>query len=419
MTTLHVVMNGTIIGDIEGSGSRLRLRYDPTALRREDFVPLSVNLPPTQARWRGKPIITWLSGLLPDRAGVIHRWRAQFGIRDLHVESVLEHVGEDVAGAAQFVRPDRLETVLERKGFVEVLSDRELGDIVRAARHDMLPYDDTAAEGRFSLAGAQAKFALQRTPDGWGLPSGAEPSTHIFKPAIPGLVDQDVTEMVTMRSAALLGLPTAKTSISTFDGERVIGIERYDRFLVDGRWTRIHQEDLCQAAGVDPKLKYESQGGPGVAMCAAIIRRSCGDEDVRRFARSLVFNHLVRGSDAHARNYSILLTPGEARLAPLYDLNSTLSFGERWATHAAMRIGGEDRFDHITPTHWRQAARDMDVDPEWLCAEFRAMAERLPDVIMTVSHDDEIRDIAPMTATTLVERTSGWCAQVLRGWGPS
>jgi serine/threonine-protein kinase HipA len=47
---------------------------------------------------------------------------------------------------------------------------------------------------------------------------------------------------------------------------------------------------------------------------------------VQRFFDALAFNYAIGGTDAHARNYSILLSGGASTLAPLYDLNSALPF---------------------------------------------------------------------------------------------
>ncbi|MDR1078702.1 MAG: HipA N-terminal domain-containing protein, partial [Propionibacteriaceae bacterium] len=211
---LHILINGLRLGDLDGVGRRLRLRYDPEAPTDPAFVPLSTGLPASQPRWRGDPLRHWLQGLLPEREGVLRRWRAEFGLTDANPESLLAHIGEDVAGAAQFVRPDRLATVLERPSSLTPLSEADIAGLARAARQDTLPYDPDSGLGRFSLAGAQAKFALQKTEDGWALPSGAEPSSHIFKPAIVGLEDQDVSEALSMRTAALVGLPTARAFLA-------------------------------------------------------------------------------------------------------------------------------------------------------------------------------------------------------------
>ncbi|MDR1189726.1 MAG: HipA domain-containing protein [Bifidobacteriaceae bacterium] len=378
---LQILLNGLTIGDLDGTGHRLRLRYDPDALADPAFVPLSTGLPASQLRWRDARIRNWIQGLLPEREGVARRWRAEFGVSDTNPESLLAHIGEDVAGAAQFVRPDRMDIVLQGAASLTPLSEPDIRDLVLAARRDMLPYDADAGVGRFSLAGAQAKLALRRTEDGWALPAGAEPSTHIFKPAIPGLQGQEVSEVLSMRTAARAGLPTAPAFVADFGGQRVLGIERYDRVVVEDRWCRVHQENLCQAAGVYPLFKYESQSGPGAAACAALIRRTCGQGDVEAFARAMIFNYLVRGSDAHAQNYAILITPGNNRLAPLYDLNTTLTFGQSWATTMAMRIGGADRFDRVDRLAWDQFASDVGVPPEWVADELRRLSKRVPDAL--------------------------------------
>jgi serine/threonine-protein kinase HipA len=92
---------------------------------------------------------------------------------------------------------------------------------------------------------------------------------------------------------------------------------RYDRRLERRRWRRIHQEDLCQAFGLPPSRKYESEGGPGVRQIAELIRNQSIDpqRDVESFAEALAFNWLIAGTDAHAKNYSLLLGPKGSRPA--------------------------------------------------------------------------------------------------------
>lgn len=410
MTTLHALMNGEHLGVLDGQGRQLRFRYDPD-LDPAEAVPLSLSLPLFRARYRAPALSRWLTALLPDRETVLMRWRAQFGLTDLYPESLIAHIGEDVAGACQFVREDRLDAVLSRSGSLAPLSDDDIAGIVRAAKQDSLPYDAETSTGRFSLAGAQVKFALQRIGEAhWALPSGAEPSTHIFKPSIPGLEDQDVTEVVSMRTAAALGLPTAHACIADFAGERVIAVERYDRVMAEGRWWRVHQEDLCQAAGADPRLKYESQGGPGVSGCGDLIRAHCGQPDVETFARAIIYNYLTKGSDAHARNYSILITPGDIRLAPLYDLNATLGFGDAGqANRLAMQVGGENRLARISTGNWRLFAGEVQLAEEWVLDQVRTMAEQLPGALTTVCLSPDLVGIADSTLHRLQEQVERWC----------
>ena len=58
-----------------------------------------------------------------------------------------------------------------------------------------------------------------------------------------------------------MGLPAAGVEYLAFGSEYAVSIQRYDRIMgADGTVTRVHQEDLCQALGVDPSRKYAEQG---------------------------------------------------------------------------------------------------------------------------------------------------------------
>ncbi|NKY49692.1 HipA N-terminal domain-containing protein [Nocardia vermiculata] len=96
----------------------MRLRYSDSL--SETFTPLSVSMPSPAGRYRESVLDPWLSGLLPDRPETLRQWRRQFGIsHESDAYSLVRHVGEDLAGAAQFVRPERLEAVLERPGHAQ------------------------------------------------------------------------------------------------------------------------------------------------------------------------------------------------------------------------------------------------------------------------------------------------------------
>ena len=122
MTTLHALMNGEHLGLLDGQGRQVRFRYDQN-LDPAEAVPLSLSMPLSRARHRGPVVSRWLTGLLPDRETVLMRWRAEFGLSDLHPESLVAHTGQDVAGACQLVREDRLDAVLSRSGSLAPLSE--------------------------------------------------------------------------------------------------------------------------------------------------------------------------------------------------------------------------------------------------------------------------------------------------------
>src|SRR3546814_10116342 len=51
-------------------------------------------------------------------------------------------------------------------------------------------------------------------------------------------------------------------------------LERYDRMIRRRTWRRVHQEDMCQALGLHPSQKYQSDGGPSPDKIADLLRVS-------------------------------------------------------------------------------------------------------------------------------------------------
>lgn len=62
------------------------------------------------------------------------------------------------------------------------------------------------------------------------------------------------------------GLDVAQSTIATFEDQKVLVVERFDRrWAPDGAWiVRLPQEDFCQANGLPPTMKYEADGGLGL-----------------------------------------------------------------------------------------------------------------------------------------------------------
>ncbi|GAA5125271.1 type II toxin-antitoxin system HipA family toxin [Haloechinothrix salitolerans] len=414
---LHVAMNGRVIGDVQRSGKRkMRLRYETPSAGR--FTPLSVSMPGPSGRYREAVLAPWLQGLLPDRPEMLRQWRRRFGIADdISPFSLLRHVGEDVAGAAQFVRPDRLQAVLDGPGDLDDLHSVEVAEMLRRAKADLPVSMKEGMSGKFSLAGAQAKIALHRSGRGWSDPSGAVPSTHIVKPSIPGMTDQDLVEAVTLRTATGLGLRAAHCAIEEFDDERGIVVTRYDRIQrSNGKWQRVHQEDMCQALGVWPDRKYESQGGPGAVTIAELIQRTSSkpEDDTRRFAQALVFNWLTCGTDGHARNYSLLLNGEDIRLAPLYDLNSHLAYSDGAGNDLSMAVNGSFHAAAASVDDWARFATRLHVDSDWLRDEITRQSDDLLDAMAGAAKSDDIARYDSPAVARLLTNTEAWLKRVTR-----
>jgi serine/threonine-protein kinase HipA len=188
-----------------------------------------------------------------------------------------------------------------------------------------------------------------------------------------------------------------------------IVIERFDR-LPPRRGSafvqRVHQEDMCQALGLLPGAKYQQDGGPGAQDIVALIRRagSDPDTDVHRFIDANAFNWLIGGTDAHAKNYSLLIGAGdEIRLSPLYDLSSQLPYPELIDQRVAMKIGDEYDIPLIGLSEWQALASTCAVDSELLVNRLRQLADMLPDAVCA-ARDQALADgLSSKVVSTLAD----------------
>jgi serine/threonine-protein kinase HipA len=384
--SLVVLLHGAIVGVVEQTDGALRFSYDRDRLNWQfDITPLSLSLPPRAEPYLAGAIGSYLWGLLPENPAVLDRWARDFRISAGNPVALLEHVGLDCPGAVQFVPPARLDDIAHGGG-VEWLTEQEVAGLLRILRRDSTAWHTGSGEGQFSLAGAQAKMALFREDGRWGLPYGRMATTHIIKPAIPGLESQDINEHLCLSAAGRLGMATARTSIQVFDGETAVAVERYDR--LHGGSSRIHQEDMCQALGVHPAHKYQSDGGPSPENIAKLLHSvqspELANRSVSDFVDALALNWWLAGTDAHAKNYSLLLDHDQVRLAPLYDISSALPYPDSINPRKmklAMRIGHRYRISEIGRAQWEQLAVNLRLEPDQVVQRIIWLGERLPDAL--------------------------------------
>jgi serine/threonine-protein kinase HipA len=321
-----------------------QLTYASSWFDSPQVRPLSLALPlplsPATAL-RGPAVDAWFENLLPDSARIRQRIAARFAVRDDPFE-LLSAVGRDCVGAIQLVpegaAPDGWDRI-DAKPMREADVERHLDAVLHGGASRLGRIDNPGPDGgrdddefRLSLAGAQEKSALLRHRGRWQRPRGATPTTHILKlPLGPvGRVGADMSnsvdnEWVCLTLARAYGLPAAQAHIERFGRHRVLVVQRFDRRLDPrGVLLRLPQEDFCQALGVPPAMKYESDGGPGLAPIAAILRQARDSAgDLRRLMSAQVLFWLLRAPDGHAKNFSLQLhAHGEYSLAPLYDVLS-------------------------------------------------------------------------------------------------
>lgn len=426
MDHLEVVLNGRLMGRVEhSSGGRLRFVYDDLWRRDPRSVPLSLSMPLTTARHEHDRITPFLRGLLPDNEEVLRSWGRRYHASPRNAFALLAHVGEDCAGAVQLVRPERLEQVLSSDSWdVEWVDEDEIERRLARLSRDISAWQARSEFGQFSLAGTQPKIALLWENDRWGVPSGRAPTTHILKPPLSGFDGHVENEFFCLELARELGLPAARSHVQRFGSRVAIIVERFDRvrpaklaaaarakaatapssdeardavkraralsaLAQETPILRLHQEDMCQALGVDPNSKYQNEGGPGARDLAELLRRHSSQpaQDVWTFIESLIFNWLIGGTDGHAKNYSILHgNRGRVRLAPLYDLASALAYDDMnpQRLRLAMKVGSKYRLRDISARQWAKLGHELRLNADELQSRLEGAAARLPEVMDTV-----------------------------------
>lgn len=410
---LHVLADGRVMGRIEARRQKFALIYDEGWRSWPQAYPLSLSMPLAVAEHEHKFVEAFLWGLLPDNETILTRWGRKFQVSPRNPFALISHVGEDCAGAVQFVRGDRIKELSAKSGSLQVrwLEADETAERMRLLVEDASATRTGGDEGQFSLAGAQPKTALFHDVDNrrWGVPEGRTPTTHILKPATGEFEGFTQNEHFCLRLARRIGLTATNSWVEDFGGLPVIVVERYDRFVRTGQVRRTHQEDMCQALGVRPQIKYQNQGGPSPKMIAGLLwdHSASAPRDVRRFADALVFNWLMVGTDAHAKNYSVLLAPEPGpQLAPLYDLASAIPYTRQVdprKAKLAMKVGGHYRAREISRRDWERCARDLRLRPTDVLARLEAMMSRLLEAAPAVACEMEDAGLRHPAVASLVD----------------
>jgi len=382
------------------------LQYDEAWVRSPQGRPLSLSLPFTLSNepHRGARVENYFDNLLPDSQEIRKRVAARFRTGSLEPFELLRAIGRDCVGAVQLLGEDEQPQGADRiegEPVDDEAIERHLLEVIAPGRFDPAADRD---DFRISLAGAQEKGAFLWWNGQWHKPRGATPTTHIFKLPM-GLVGGRQADFSTsvdnewlcLRLLRAYGLPVADAEIRQFGKQRVLVVERFDRQLSSNgqHLLRLPQEDFCQAEGVPPLLKYESDGGPGLRQLFGTLKQSeQAEQDQRTLMAAQILFWLLRAPDGHAKNFSIRILPrGKFQLTRLYDVMSAypvLGAGpNQWTlreVRLAMALLGKDRHYHvhtIRRRHFNSTARQLGyaTDAEEL---IQALLARTPAAIEQV-----------------------------------
>ncbi|WP_144392566.1 type II toxin-antitoxin system HipA family toxin [Pleionea sediminis] len=331
---LIVWMNGHSVGEWSINRGRDRFEYYEAWVNNPIGRPLSLSLPftPNNDAYQGDTVANYFDNLLPDHDDIRRRLAKKLRADSTKPFDLLAEAGRDCVGALQLL-PEGLEPESLKSIEGEQLNEADVAKLLRNTLSDDTLGLEVEDELRLSLAGAQEKTALLWHKDQWYRPTGATPTTHIFKLPL-GLVANIQADMsgsvenewLCSKILEAFGLPVASCDIGQFEDQKVLIVERFDRRLsLDKQWImRIPQEDFCQALGHSMHLKYESDGGPGIEQCMRVLDSSSQraiDRDI--FFKSQIIFYLLFATDGHAKNFSIQhIDRQNYLLTPLYDVLS-------------------------------------------------------------------------------------------------
>ena len=269
-------------------------------------------------------------GSPPGQRRRLARWARQFHVSSSSPFSLLAtQIGEDCAGAVRFAPPDEIDRVLARPGGVTWLTEDEVDSAYGTSVKTRRP--GSAGPSPASSASPEPRRRLHcssRMGVGVFRPAPPRPPTSSSRRS-PALDDHDLNEHLCLDAARRAGLVAVRTKVSRFGDESLSSSTATTGGRSGVEIIRVHQEDLCQALGLPPSRKYQNEGGPGPrrhrqTLSSGQCRSWAADDAVWRFADALIWNWLIAGTDAHAKNYSLLLAEDQVRLAPLYDVASAL-----------------------------------------------------------------------------------------------
>lgn len=387
---LRIILGERPVALLEADAGRFTLRYDADVVREAAGSHLlSLRLPVREEPYGDPAVRAFVDGLLPEQT-IRQQLCRKFRIAFDDSAGLLRRIGGDCAGAVSFVPPSDVDAWLADPADAVVwLDDDELWRRVDVLEANPLA-EDPEHGIRISLAGAQNKLVVVVGDHGRiGLPKGRAPSTHILKPpsaattlkgnpVFPSMVEN---ELFCQRLARNTGFPAAAVSLRRLNDVPLLLVERYDRAVTaGGRRVRLHQEDLCQALGVDPLHKYQDDGGPSVAAVVDVLRRhSTEPGDALAFLERVAFNVLVGNNDAHAKNTSLLYAGEGVRLAPVYDVLSTVVYPNVQRS-LAMRIGGHGLWDdQLTTRRWWEQMQTLGLDAAATVREVALVPDRVLD----------------------------------------
>ena len=427
MPKLVTWMNNQRVGELtELANGAHTFKYAPEWLASRYARPLSLSLPLQRGNITSDAVFNFFDNLLPDSPIVRDRIVKRYHAKSRQPCDLLSEIGRDSVGAVTLL-PEN-ETITRPIMAWEKLTEARLEEVLTAYKAD-IPLGMIREENdfRISVAGAQEKTALLRIGNDWCIPKGITPTTHIIKLPIGEIRQPNATldlsqsvdnEYYCLLLAKELGLNVPDAEIIKAGRVRALAVERFDR-----RWNtertvllRLPQEDMCQTFGLPSSVKYESDGGPGIARIMAFLMGSSEAlRDRYDFMKFQVFQWLIGATDGHAKNFSVFIQAGGSyRLTPFYDIISAFPVLGGTGIHIsdlklAMGLnaskGKKTAIDKIYPRHFLATAKVLrfpEVQMHEILSDFARMIPAALDNVKTSLPTDFPENVVTAVETNVL-----------------
>lgn len=324
MIAADVYLKNVLVGHFEKTGQGVvEFRYVESAKS-----PVATTLPLGQGPYVGVAgaLPPFFTNLLPEGRRLSALKRHVKASLDDELALLLE-VGVDTIGDVQVVphgvQPASAPAMIDLDGdldFSRALADAGVPDPVA-----MPGVQDKASARTIAapVAGAGSEFILKVSP-----------------PEFPKLVENEAACFDIARRA---GFPLAETRLlHDVHGRSGLLVTRFDRV---GK-QRLHVEDAAQIMGLYPSAKYD----PAMEDVAAALKAVSSSPVLT--ARSIAFQvalaWLTGNGDLHAKNFSLIWRNGVAEPVPIYDIPSTIPYGD-----STMALAVQGRKDNISAKMFR------------------------------------------------------------------
>jgi serine/threonine-protein kinase HipA len=371
VTELPVFYEMRRVGTIEQHQDGPSFVYDSAWLQTRGAFPLSILMPLSPRRTPPHVFEPWAANLLPE-ASQLRTVGRRLGAAPEDTIAILAEIGRDTAGALSIGKPGSADP----GGWVPIPNDAALERIINELPSKPFLVGEDGVS--MSLAGVQDKLGVAINAAGQiCIPHDGAPSTHILKPDSNRLFGGVQNEALCLVLADRIGLNASRVTTGKAGNRSYLLVTRYDRIEQAGRWRRLHQEDFCQALGKPPSAKYEANRtgikGPTLTGMFALTRNAMRAPDVLGLLDYVIFNVLACNTDAHAKNYSLMISGKGFSLAPLYDVMCAAVW-EGVTRNLAQTVAGKNRGEHLKRRHWEAFAVECGLNPTRLVRRVEELA---------------------------------------------